>query len=187
MGRGAQDPVAEFADAVFRHAVRRLAAQGVPHMDADDIAAALAERVVTAPERILGRYPSPAAYVKAALRTARIDHDRAQRRQRNEGSRPVLGDDQDVTPRRTVLSLEAMAGGHAWVTKRNLLEWEDDLVTAMDINVRVAGLDPTTVAIGQAVAAGFTVREAAGRFGCSLDQANRRLRATRNHHLAVAS
>ena len=57
--------------------------------------------------------------------------------------------------------------------------WEDAFVAHLDLEATLVGLDPTTVKIGRAVAAGYTVREAAATAGCSLDQANRKLRVTR--------
>jgi DNA-directed RNA polymerase specialized sigma24 family protein len=173
-----------YAVALLREAARLLARRRRAVTSADDVAATIVAAFLPKAATIMARHPDPAAFARLAVRRAGIAHDRRERAQRGEGVRLVRGADGQVTPRRVVLSGDAVLG-EGQLSLFDLLPATDECPA--DLVVR--GLDSATelalVLDGVAASdrrllllvdgAGYTVTEVADLVGQRRETVSRRL------------
>ena len=158
--------------------------------DADDIAASVAEDVLTQPEVIMARYPDPAQYARRRTRHAGISYDRNQRVQRGEGVRLYGEPGKPLTPGRRWISGDApIADGGS-----NLFSLAEDphskFEPAVDERLfahsllRTCCRDLSKAAIREVWlvdGCGYSVQEVAAMRGQSRETVSRRLNETRRH------
>lgn len=173
-----------YAVGLLREAIRLLARRGRFVASADDVAATIVAAFLPKAATIMARHPDPAAYARLAVRRASIAHDRRERAQRGEGVRLVRGADGQVTPRRVVLSGDAVLG-EAQLSLFDLLPAADECPA--DVVLRsldgaavlelfldgVAAPDRTLLLLVDG--AGYTVTEVADLVGQRRETVSRRL------------
>jgi RNA polymerase sigma factor (sigma-70 family) len=164
--------VEAYAQAVFRHVLRRLGRRpDVSPFDADDIAMEAVERFLVDATTVMARYPEPHIYAAACVTSRTEDWRRKERAQRSEGARLVAGADGAPAIARPVATLSALLPGQAPAAAGGY----DTVELLADLRSALAGLDRTDRELVVHVDfLGYSVTDAALLIGVSRCQASRR-------------